>query len=145
MEREKAKQVVTAVMKALRNSEELKALGFTPIEPKGTKFATDSDSVTLGQLSLVGISNLIKGAPETQYALDFRRFCCRVDLKPSDLGREVTYQGRKYVITGWISRTRENNVQAKDVLNGKFYRLPNALFCGRKSSGLPDFGDEIPN
>jgi hypothetical protein len=62
-------------------------------------------------------------APETGQKL-FERECGAVGLKPTDFGREVTWNGDKFKVTGVAPRSRKYPVLVKRASDGKGFKLP---------------------
>jgi len=51
----------------------------------------------------------------------FIQFAPRIGLKPDDLGKVVTIQGRKFKVAGYKPKATKNNIIIKSIDDGKVY------------------------
>lgn len=63
------------------------------------------------------------GSVNTKEAEDFRRYAARYGLKPDDLGREFTSNGKRFKITGAKPRASRYPILAERIPDGKGYKF----------------------
>lgn len=98
------------------------------LENIGTKYGVSfhagnvsySDQVATFKLEVTTLGE--GGAVETKEGKDFKKMATLYGLKPEDLGKTVTIQGRKFEITGMKPRSK-NCIIGKDPY-GKGFKLP---------------------
>ena len=63
------------------------------------------------------------GVPLTREREDFRRFCASYGLTPTDIDKQITYGGKRYIIKGLSTRRHKFPIVATRLDNGETVML----------------------
>jgi len=116
--RANVRELMAEVKKALEPVAE--RYGLT-LDRKGRSFYRDKVPVMFELLVTKEDEN---GVALDGKAQEFKRHASLMGMKASDLGREFTYAGKVYRITGMNRRAKKYPILAEDVRQGKSYKFP---------------------